>query len=285
MDDKRDEFMSLDTNQRTLDQLIAHYGDKPVSSITAATNKDYEKDRRKAGWANGTINRHRNTLRAALKHAVKDGKLRYAPHVPTLKVAQLKERWLTREEALRLYRAVRPKRFRYMNLFVRIALGTGARHRAILALSWDRVDLETGRIDFREPGRAETKKRRPNAPVNDKLLRLLRAARRASSGEYVVMHRGGPLLSVKKAFAEACGRAKLVGVTPHTLKHTYITWLLRSGVSIWQVAGLTNTSAATITKVYGHHAHDDLKSAANAVLGKSAERVPNGKEKGLHGNP
>lgn len=138
MDDKRDEFMSLDTNQRTLDQLIAHYGDKPVSSITAATNKDYEKDRRKAGWANGTINRHRNTLRAALKHAVKDGKLRYAPHVPTLKVAQLKERWLTREEALRLYRAVRPKRFRYMNLFVRIALGTGARHRAILALSWDR---------------------------------------------------------------------------------------------------------------------------------------------------
>ena len=52
MDDKRDEFMSLETNQRTVDQLIGHYGDQPVSSITAATNKDYEKERRKAGWAN-----------------------------------------------------------------------------------------------------------------------------------------------------------------------------------------------------------------------------------------
>ena len=57
------------------------------------------------------------------------------------------------------------------------------------------------------------------------------------------------------------------------------------GVPIWKVAGLTNTSSATITKAYGHHAHEDLKSAANAVLGKSAERVPNGKEKGFHGNP
>jgi integrase len=80
--------------------------------------------------------------------------------------------------------------------------------------------------------------------------------------------------SLKKAFAEACKRAKLKGVTPHTLKHTYITWALRSGVSVWDVAGLTSTSAKTIQEVYGHHAQDQLKKAANAV--KSAELVPNG---------
>jgi integrase len=67
------------------------------------------------------------------------------------------------------------------------------------------------------------------------------------------MHRGGPLLSVKKAFGEACERAELPGVTPHTLKHTYITWLLRSGVSLWDVAGLTSTSAVTIEHQRRHH--------------------------------
>lgn len=163
------------------------------------------------------------------------------------------------------------KRWRYLNLFIRIAIGSGARHRAILALTWGRVDLETGVIDFREPGRVETKKRRPNAPVNDKLLRLLRAAKRVSNHDHVIVHRGGPLKSVKKAFAEAVKRAKLEHVTPHTLKHTYVTWLLRAEVPIWQVAGLTNTSPATISKVYGHHAQTDLKAAANAILGKSAE--------------
>jgi integrase len=275
-DDKRGELTSTETADRTVAHLIAHYGDKPVSFITAATNKDYEVARRKAGWANATINRHRNTLRAALKHAVKDGKLRYAPHVPNLKVAQLMERWLTREEAKRLCRACLGQRWRYLWLFVRIALGTGARHRAILALTWDRVDLETGRIDFREPGRPETKKRRPNAPVSDDLLRALRAARKVSNREHVIVHRGEPLASIKKAFGQAVKRAKLKDVTPHTLKHTYITWLLREGVSIWDVAGLTNTSTVTISKVYGHHAQDHLKKAANAL---SARKVPESKEK------
>src|SRR5262249_29289875 len=144
-----------------------------------------------------------------------------------------------------------------------------ARHEAILSLTWDRVDLEQGRIDFRLPGRAETKKRRPNRPIDDRLLRLLRAAYKVREGDHVIMHRGGPVKAVKKAFAGACKRAKLKGVTPHTLKHTYITWALRSGVSIWDVAGLTSTSAKTIQEVYGHHAQDQLKKAANAV------RVPN----------
>src|SRR5712664_1312083 len=66
-DDKREELASLKTADRTVEHLVAHYGSCTVADITAATNKDYELDRRKAGWANATINRHRNTLRAALK--------------------------------------------------------------------------------------------------------------------------------------------------------------------------------------------------------------------------
>jgi integrase len=265
-DHKSGEVFSVETAGRTKDFLLAHYDGKAASYITAATNKDFETACKAKGWKPATINRYRNTLRAALRDAHKDGKLKVVPFIPTLKVAKGKERWLTKAEALELYRAVRHWRWRYLNLFVRIGLGTGARHEAILSLTWDRVDLETGVIDFRVPGRAETKKRRPNAPVNDKLLRLLRAAYKVrGNATHVIWHRGGPVLSVKKAFAAACKRAKLKGVTPHTLKHTYITWLLRGKVSIWDVAKLTNTSAATIDKVYGHHAHDHLKEAANAL--------------------
>jgi hypothetical protein len=131
-DDKRDDFVSGETNRLVIAHLIGHYGDKPASFITAATNKEYEKDRRKAGQSAATINRTRNTLRAALNHAVRDGQLRYAPHIPTLKVPKGKERWLTYGEAKRLCRTCLGKRWRYLWLFVRIALGTGARHRAIL---------------------------------------------------------------------------------------------------------------------------------------------------------
>jgi integrase len=275
-DDKRGEIASPYADRRAVEQLISFYGDKPVSFITAATNKQYEvHSREKDGWSNSTINRTRNVLRAALRHAVKDKSLRYAPFVPTLSTKSGKIRWLTYEEALRLYRAVRHWRWRYLNLFIRIGLGTGARHEAILDLTWDRVDLEKGLIDFRDPDKAETKKRRPHAPINDRLLRLLRAARRVSNGDHVIMHRGGPIKRIGDAFREACRRADLKDVTPHTLKHTYITWLLREGVSIWDVAGLTNTTVTTIEKHYGHHAKDKLRDAANALSYPHARKTPN----------
>jgi integrase len=274
-DDKRGEIASPNASRRAVDQLLAYYGSKPVAYISAATNKEYELAARKdLEWSNATINRTRNVLRAALKHAVKDGQLHYAPYIPSLKVTTGKYRWLTKAEALELYRAVRHWRFRYLNLFIRIGLATGARHEAILQLTWDRVDLELGTIDFRNPDIAETNKRRPHAAIHDDLLRLLRAAYKVRKGDHVIMHRGGPIKRITDAFNAAVERAGLTEVTPHTMKHTCITWALRAGATAWEVQGLTNTSAATIEEHYGHHCPNHLRAAANIVLGRSARNVP-----------
>ncbi len=53
--------------------------------------------------------------------------------------------------------------------------------------------------------------------------------------------------------------------TPHTLKHTAITWLLQKKVSVWDVAGLTATSVETITSTYGKHIPDALADAVNST--------------------
>jgi integrase len=58
--------------------------------------------------------------------------------------------------------------------------------------------------------------------------------------------------------------AKLTDVTPHTLKHTAATWLLRAGIDLWDVAGLTSTSAKTLETVYGHHSPEFQKASAKA---------------------
>lgn len=70
---------------------------------------------------------------------------------------------------------------------------------------------------------------------------------------------------VKRAFSKAVGDAGLEGVTPHTLKHTAITWALQGGASIWDCAGFFSTSAETIERTYGHHATDYQESALKAV--------------------
>ena len=80
-----------------------------------------------------------------------------------------------------MIRAARRAKLSYLVLFIRLGLYTAARATAILQLTWDQVDLQTGRIDFRVEGEVETKKKRPNAPINFMLLRA--SARRAQEDQ------------------------------------------------------------------------------------------------------
>ena len=166
--------------------MLGFYGTKAVASdLNPSSHIAYEKHcRAKFKHMASTINRRRQVLVAALNHAKKNGVLSAVPHVPMLPTPVRKERWLSRDEAAWMIRAARRAKLWYLVLFIRLGLYTAARATAILQLTWDRVDLETGRIDFRVEGEVETKKKRPNAPINFLLLRALRAARKKyASGE------------------------------------------------------------------------------------------------------
>lgn len=225
-----EEIQSKQTMSLAIDHFLALYEGKPVSYLTKSTTKAYVRSRRKAAGHPVVHynNRRLNVLRAALNDAVDNEDLVTAPRIPSLPVPTRKERWLSRSEAARLLWACRAPRFRYLALFIKIGLYTGARHSAILQLTWDRGDREAGRVDLRVPGLVETKKRRPHSHIPDRLLSALRIAHRSMlrrvkertrkgevpDGKYVIEHRGGPLLSVKKAFREACERAGITDCHP-----------------------------------------------------------------------
>jgi integrase len=56
-------------------------------------------------------------------------------------------------------------------------------------------------------------------------------------------------------------------VTPHTLKHTAISWMLWNGKTVWEVSEDTGTSVKTIEDVYGHHRKVESKLARTAKGG------------------
>ncbi len=59
---------------------------------------------------------------------------------------------------------------------------------------------------------------------------------------------------MKRAWATVVKKAGLgPEVTPHVLRHTCATWLLREGKTIWDVAGIIGADASTVERVYGHH--------------------------------
>jgi integrase len=120
----------------------------------------------------------------------------------------------------------------------------------------------------------ETKKRRPHAPMDRVLLRALRAERKEHPDrKYVIHYRGGAIGLIRKSFLDAAKKAKLKNVSPHTFKHTCITWHLQNGLTVWEVSGLTATSVATILRVYGHHVQDHLQEAINSTVGRHAQNT------------
>ena len=266
--------------------LTPFWGEKTVSEVTEQACREYAEKR---DAAPGTVARELTVLSAAITYDWKANRLDAPRPVWKPSTPPRKDRWLTREEAAALLRASRTPQLRgHMPLFILIALYTGARKEAILSLRWPQVDLDRGRIDFNPPGRHRTTKGRPIVPIPPQLLTFLRLARRRCAATGFVVNRItkdkhnpgevnlAPLDDIKKGFALAAKRAKLAGVTPHTLRHTAATWLAQAGVDLRKVgAYLGHSDSRTTEAVYIHHAPDYLDDVVNgyrrpgAVMGQS----------------
>ena len=262
------------TMKACITALRRHLGDLPPDLLTKQRCRHYTRQRREEGYevgpkdarrrkpvAAGTIIRELVTLRAAFKWAVDEKWLAVAPYVEVPHAPEPKDRWLTREEAGRLVEGCGDF---HVRLFVLLGLHTAARTAAILGLTWDRVDLDAGRLSY-GTGRGN-KGRARDVPINAELMAHLQAARELAQSDFVVEFAGGPVQSVKTGFRAACRRAGLSGVSPHTLRHTAATWAMQQGVPAWEVAGLLGHSdVAMVERVYGHHSPEHLRKAAGAI--------------------
>lgn len=223
-----------------------------------------------------TVRRELTTLRAAINWWEQEGLLTRSPCVWLPDKSNAREQWLTRKQAADLIRAARrlDRSSKYLPLFILLALYTGARKEAILKLQWEEkagggfVDLDRNLIDFRKPGQGQTAKRRSVIPIPARLRPFLFRARQRTR-TYVLEYRAPtteelkrgivaiPVSDPKKAFMKAASAAGLPdSVTPHALRHTAVSWLVQSGVPLWEVSQWVGMSVEMIERVYGHHAPD-----------------------------
>lgn len=267
-----------------IEALLPFWSALKVSHVKGETCRRYGKTRKKvverdehgeavkfAPVAGGTIRRELGTLQAAINYAYREGYLTSATIVTLPQAEDPRERWLTRAEAARLlWAAYRGHKARHLARFILIALYTGTRKDAILRMAfapnmrggW--FDLDRGIMFRKSDEERATKKRRTPAPIPRQLLAHLRRWHRMGS-VWAVEYNGAPVLDVKRGFASAVSAAKLDGVTPHTLKHTAITWAIQNGATTWEAAGFFATSQETIEKVYGHHSPSFMESARAAM--------------------
>lgn len=250
-----------------------HIGHLHVAAVTSETAREYATDRRAEGVGDATIRQELQALRSAWKIAQKSGALADdAPEMELPKASEASDVFLTKEEAGRLLDACDKD---HLYLFVRLGLSTGGRHKALLGLTWSRVDLESGLVDLRRDGPSRAEKRRSRVPVDQDVIQDLERARSKAVTRHVIEYRGAPLSSIRKAFAAAVSRSGIdKDVTPHVLRHSSATWMAQAGVPFFEIAGFLGHSDTTmVERVYGHH-HPDYMSRSKAALALNTTRRP-----------
>lgn len=263
-----------------IEHLSAWWGTRTVADVTRATVAAYRRHRESTGRgrhlrrgeaatgvAPATVDRELVVLRAAINWAHANGRLTAPAKVETGPERPARDRWLTVSEAARLLRAARHSP-PHILLFTALALYTGARHAAIVDLTWDRVDLRAGTIRYLPIGRTQTAKQRPTVPIPRPLAILLRQARADATNPYVITWCGRPVETCRTGFRTAAARAGLEGVTPHVLRHTAGTWMAQRGVDPWQISGFLGHSEARTTALYKHHSPEFLDQAKAAMEGR-----------------
>lgn len=247
----------------SLRPIVEHLGGYAPEDVTLELQRAYRQTRQ---VSNGTLRRELGALTTVFNWAVKHKKLdrSAAPHIEAPDAPPPREVFLDEVEEARLWAlaaADRDEQGRVglAGLFVCLALGTGARSGAIYALTWDRVNLKSGTVDFRIPGERVTKKRKVHTLINARLLPVLAQARLDYPFARRVIEHG--IRWRLTGFLEQHGFGH---VTPHAFRHTFVTLLLRGGMGIWDVSELAGMSPFMAYKVYGHHVSDDrLRAAAN----------------------
>lgn len=189
-------------------------------------------------------NRILNTFRAVLRH----NGLWTQAWAQRLKAVKLPERIegdrsLSASALRRLEEAAAP----HLRLFIAIAVRTGLREGAILALDWRDIDFDRGVIEARSKSRAAGGKPTP-APLTAGLRAILEPLRQESGP--VVTYQNRRVASVRKAWVVAREKAGLPDARIHDLRHTFASQLAAAGRYDLVSRALAHGSGRSVTDRY-----------------------------------
>lgn len=255
---------------------VPNLTDESISSVASPLVWDQLRAHGRAmGWALSSIDRMMTTVSAVLNFAHKRGDLTEKVSLPKYNEPLAEPEFLTEPQFARLQLEL-PAHLQRWSKFAVLSL---LRMRAMLGMTWARVDLKRGVawVPLDEQKNGKTFKF-PLSRGAVEVLKEIRAAQAAEYAEYVercerryrrapapppeyvFTYRLKPVDDANgAAFKQACVRAGVPWCNWHTFRHTGASWGAQNGVSLEQrmvVGGWTDLRMAMrYTHLEDSHAH------------------------------
>ena len=259
---------SWDTDVSLLkNHLLPRFGKRYMDELTRQDIVKMHADRKAAGAAAGSANRllimMRYIFNLALKWEVPGVKANPCKGVPLMEENNKMERYLSVEEAQRLYAAVCKSENAMLKYIVPMLILTGARKREVLDAKWNDFDLDrrAWRIPITKSGRAR------HVPLSDGALSVLASMPRQVGLDWAFANpeTGKPYVSIYYAWNTARQNVGLSDVRMHDLRHSFASLLINSGRTLYEVQHILGHTQVKTTQRYAHLSQDTLLAAANSA--------------------
>lgn len=182
---------------------------------------------------------------------------------PLMEENNKNERYLTQTEAETLYEALGTSDNQMLKFIVQMLIVTGVRKRELLDSRWEDFDLEhqSWRIPLSKSGKAR------HVPLSEGAVTILRSMPRTPKCDWAFANpkTGKPYVSFYYSWDTARKQAGLADVRVHDLRHSFASFLVNAGRSLYEVQKILGHTQIKTTQRYAHLSKDSLISAANAV--------------------
>jgi site-specific recombinase XerD len=139
----------------------------------------------------------------------------------------------------------------------------------LISLEWTNVDFVRKVITVQNSEDFTTKNRKNRLiPMNELLWKMFARRKENATSELIFQESGRrldriPLSKTFKKYVLAAGLDDKLHF--HSLRHTFATWLVQSGVGIYEVQKLMGHSSVAVTQVYAHLAPSELHRAVDKI--------------------
>lgn len=260
---------TVDFYRTAFERLQGMVGDILLSSLTMQ-HVDLYKVKRLADNVSGvTVNRELQALRAAMNTATSWRHLEINPFskMAQVEIPDVTPSYFSKQDFQRLLNVVTEEWLKELVVF---AVLTGMRRGELVNLRWQDVDLQRKVIHIQSNPTFKTKQgKRRVVPMSDIVFNLLSSKAQRVRCDYI-FHIKGFKISDDHASKKLKKYVKAVGLDGklhfHSLRHTFASWLVQDGVSLYEVQKLLGHSSTAVTQIYSHLQPETLHSTVNKIF-------------------